>query len=261
MKVNRWSLARRGVQLVVAGLLVSPLLGLGFFQGNLAAASLFGLELSDPLATLQVFLLTGTLAAPFLGGMALVVLLYFATGGRSFCGWVCPVHLLTDLSDKLPGNRRRPRWGLSWKWAALGVTAALSLLLAIPAFETVSPIGIATRALMFGPGPELALLALIVAAELLLVRRLWCRSLCPLGGLYAALGRVSPLKVGYCSDRCIHCDRCRQICFVPEVLDPPLSRGYRLVTSGECTRCGACVGACPTAALTFRFCNPLGKGA
>lgn len=259
MRVKRWTVARRMVQLLALLLLASPALGWAFFQGNLASASLAGLRFSDPLAALQVLLLAGTLALPLLGGVALTGAFYLLFGGRSFCGWVCPVHLLTDLAGLWPGRVAR-RWCTGWKWAALGGTLVLTVLLGVPVFETLSPIGIAGRALSFGPGPELALLFLIVLAELTLVRRLWCRSLCPLGGLYALLGRVSPLGVNHDPAACVHCGRCQEVCFVPEVLGPPLSGAGRTVRSGECTRCGACIDSCPSAALAMAYRNPFSQG-
>lgn len=251
MKVNRWTIARRVVQLAVLALLASPLWSQTLFEGTLASASLLGLKLSDPLAVLQVLLLTGSLSLTLLAGVGMVLAVYGLLGGRVFCGWVCPVHLLTDLADLLPWTRQLPRWPLAGKQAALVVTLLLSLLFGVPVFETVSPIGIAVRGLTFGGGQSLIVLLLIVLAELLLVRRVWCRSLCPLGGLYALLGRVGSLKVAYDSGRCIHCGRCSAACFVPEVLEPSLQSGAARVTAGDCSRCGACIGVCPTAALAF----------
>lgn len=257
MRVKKWTVARRAVQMLVLLLLASPALGWTFFQGNLASASLAGLAISDPLATLQAALLGG-LAAALLGGAALTAGFYLLFGGRSFCGWVCPVHLLTELAALLPWRPVR-RWSTGWKWAALGGALLLTVFLGVPAFETLSPIGVAGRALGFGPGPELVLLLLIVLAELALVERLWCRSLCPLGGLYALLGRASPLGVIYAPAACVHCGRCQKACFVPEVLAPPLAGADRTVRSGECTRCGACIDSCPRAALTMRYRNPFCK--
>lgn len=259
MRVNRWTVGRRLVQCGVLALLASPALGLSFFEGTLGAASLLGLQLSDPLATLQVLLLTGSLALPLVTGSGIVLALYGFFGGRSFCGWVCPVHLLTDLADLMPGRRLRARWPLDWKYGALGLALGLTVLLGVPAFETLSPIGIAGRALSFGAAPEFGLLVVIVAAEWLLVRRLWCRSLCPLGGLYALLGRLGPVAVAYDRGRCTRCGVCRRVCFVPEVLAPSLDQGEGRIHSGDCSRCGACVGACPDKALTFGFRNPFSR--
>jgi len=256
MRVNRWTIGRRAVQLSVVGLLLVPLWRPDRFAGNLAAASLFGLQISDPLATLQILLLTGALTGTLLAGTAIVVVFYGLLGGRVFCGWVCPVHLLTDLADLFPWCRRLPRWPLGGKTAVLAVVLLLSLLFGVPAFETLSPIGIAVRALTFGAGSGLLVLALIVLAEGALVRRLWCRSLCPLGGLYALLGRLGLLAVAYRQDRCTHCGLCSKVCFVPEVLEPALAGSALRIHAGDCSRCGACIGTCPERALAFGLRKP-----
>lgn len=260
MRVNRWTIGRRTVQLAAIGLLLTPLWRPAYFSGNLAAASLFGLSLSDPLATLQILLLTGTLSGTLLAGTAIVVAVYALLGGRIFCGWVCPVHLLTDLVDLCPSTRRLPRWRLSGKWTALAVVLLLSLAFGVPVFETFSPIGVAARALTFGAGPGLLILAAILLAETLLVRRLWCRSLCPLGGFYALSGRYGLLAVAIRPQRCTHCGRCQQVCFVPEVLEPVLTGSASRIHAGDCTRCGACIGDCPERALEFELLKPFSKG-
>ncbi len=256
MKVNRWTIGRRIIQVLVLLLLATPAFGWSFFEGNLAAAAIAGLKLSDPLAALQILVLTGSLTSTMVAGTFIVLVFYALLGGRVFCGWVCPVHLLTDLVDMLPWPKRLSHWSMHWKVIALLVTTIVTLLLGVPAFETVSPIGIAVRALTFGASSSLVVLVLIVIAELFLVRRVWCRSLCPLGGVYQQLGRFSPLAVAYEEARCTHCGECQRVCFVPEVLGPCLGSQQDTVHSGECTRCGACVGICPDQALNFGIRNP-----
>lgn len=259
MKVNRWTLGRRCVQILVLLLLASPAFGWTFFEGNLGAAAIVGLQLSDPLAALQILLLTGSLTATMLLGTAIVLVFYGLLGGRVFCSWVCPVHLITDLNDLLPWPKRLSRWALEWKTTALIVTAVTTVMFGLPVFETVSPIGITARALTFGISSSLVVVGLIVIAELVLVRRVWCRSLCPLGGFYSQLGRISPLAVAYDSAKCSHCGECQRVCFVQEVLTPSLESQMNMVHSGECTRCGACVGICPDKALDFGLRNPFAR--
>ncbi len=256
MRVNRWTIGRRIVQLLVVALLATPAFGFAFFEGNLGSAALFGVWLSDPLATVQILVLTGALTTTLLVGTLVVLTVYGLLGGRVFCGWVCPVHLLTDLTDMLPWAKKRERINLRWKEIVLGLTLVLTLLLGLPVFETISPIGVAGRALTFGVSSSLVILVLIVLAELLLVRRVWCRSLCPLGGFYALLGRISPVAVAYRPERCTHCGRCESVCFVPEVLQPSLRESCKRVHAGDCSRCGACVGICPEGALKFGLRKP-----
>lgn len=258
MKVNRWTIGRRCVQILVLLLLATPAVGWSFFEGTLSAAAIAGLQLSDPLAALQILVLTGSLTSTMIIGTVIMVVFYGLLGGRVFCGWICPVHLLTDLVDMLPWPKRLARWSLKWKGVALAVIAIVTVLLGIPAFETLSPIGIAARALTFGASSGLVVLVLIAIAELFLVRRVWCRSLCPLGGFYFQLGRLGAVAIAYNEKKCTHCGDCQQVCFVPEVLIPSLEGQVPRVLSGECTRCGACVGICPDQALGFGIRNPFG---
>lgn len=251
----RWWLPRRALQLLVVGVIASPLSGVRFFSGNLAAADLFGVPLADPLAFLQASIGGRVLVPSYLGSALLVTLLYLILGGRSFCGWICPVGLVTELGDKL---RRRLGSGVRTvplaanRWTLLLVLSVVAVT-GIPLFEALSPISIVSRAVAFG-----ALLPLLVPAALLLVeialyRRVWCRSLCPLGGLYTLLARFSPLGVRFVEERCTRCGDCLAACPVEEVLAPSLEQGAPRVTAGDCSRCLACIDSCPTGALKIDF--------
>lgn len=253
---SRWWLARRTVQLAVIALLGSQLWGQGLFRGTLAAADLFGVPLADPLACLQALLGGRILVLSYLGSALLVALAYFVLGGRSFCGWICPMGLLTELSDRL-GRRFKPLGHTlplsASRWSLLFVLVT-TLVTGVPLFEVLSPIGIVSRAIAFGALFPLVLPAAILTVELLVARRVWCRSLCPLGGFYSLLARFSPLRVGFSKKRCTLCGDCLKVCPVPEVLAPPLERGSPQVTAGDCTRCLACIDSCPENALKIAYC-------
>lgn len=239
------------MQLSVIALIASPLFGINIFRGNLAAGELFGIRLADPLAFLQAAVASHVFIPSFLGSAAIVAAFYFVTGGRTFCGWVCPVYLLTEMGEKLrrrfgTGERAYNLNGTGWSCA---VTVAVSLLAGVPLFEILSPIGIVGRAIMFNAWFPLLLLCAILVVEVCVARRVWCRSLCPVGGFYSLLGRFSPLRVGFTPHLCTHCGECSEVCPVAEVLAPSLTAGTLQVTSGDCTRCGDCLDVCPTRAL------------
>jgi ferredoxin-type protein NapH len=248
----KWNIARRGVQLAVIALIASPLFGLTFFQGNLSAAALFGIGLADPLAFLQASLAGRVFVASFLGSALIVSAFYLLAGGRTFCGWVCPIYLVTEIGDKLrsrlgTADRHYSLAGIRWSFA---VTLGISLAAGIPFFEVLSPIGIGTRAIMFKAWLPLLIVAAIVVVEIFVAQRIWCRSLCPVGGFYSLLGRFSPARVGFTKSLCTGCGECSRICPVEEVLAPSLLDGAQQVVSGDCTRCGDCIDVCPTRALT-----------
>lgn len=255
MSFRRWTILRRLVQVGVLGLIASPLAGFTIFRGSLAAGELPGIPLADPLAALQVVLASGVVASSFLISALGVTLFYWLLGGRTFCAWVCPVYLLTEFGDKLrlliPARSLEvPLKTKVWMLLAVACITALS---GVPLFEIVSPIGMTTRAIAFGGWPALFCLAGLLLVEVILARRLWCRSLCPLGGFYSLLGRVSPLRLHFHPARCSSCGECSRVCPVAEVLSPSLEHGAEKIRSGDCTRCGLCVDCCPEGALTYCF--------
>jgi ferredoxin-type protein NapH len=253
MTFRRWTIARRLVQLAVAGLIASPLVGLPVFRGTLAAADLLGVPLADPLATLQVVLASRVVVPSFIVPAVGITLCYFLLGGRTFCGWICPVYLLTELGDKLrdrlgSGGRIIPLTTKRW---LLLIVIAVTAATGQPLFEMLSPIGMTARAIALGGWSALSCLAGLLLFEIAVSRRLWCRSLCPLGGFYAMVGRGSPLRLRFHRDRCTDCGECTRACPVEEVLVAPLEQGDPQVRAGDCTRCALCIDICPTNALTI----------
>ena len=68
----------------------------------------------------------------------------------------------------------------------------------------------------------------------------WCRYLCPLGGLYSAVGVASPCAVERDASTCIDCHRCSDVCHA--FVEPEKTRR---VFSTECDGCMDCVKVCP----------------
>lgn len=233
----------------------------GVFFGSLSSSSVGGVTLLDPLAALEVLAASRGLAFTALGGAVLVVVVYGLIRGRAFCGWVCPVNLLGEGVDAL---RRRLRIAVPertvprrTKMVVALAVVGLSTLVGMPVFEAVSPIGALNKGLVFGGIAGAGTLVAVLAAELFFSRRIWCRSLCPLGGTFQAIGRAGQVNVAIDHGACIHCDKCKEACLAdPVILEPALAGDDVIVRAGDCMACGACVDACPTDALRFRLGRP-----
>jgi len=121
-------------------------------------------------------------------------------------------------------------------------------------FETISPVGIVSRALTYGGGIAVAWVGVLLLIEVFYSRRFWCRYMCPIGMTYGAVGGISPLKVAYDAEKCLHEGECRRVCMVPHVLfmtKMGYSKDVHMGIGADCTRCGACIEVCPTGSLKY----------
>ena len=272
-----FTVVRHGVQVVVLVLFLVPVLAAGWsllggtvggdnamptpsgfpFYGTLSSSTLFGVTLLDPFAVLQTIAASKAFDPAWVLGLLPLLVVYGLVRGRVFCGWVCPVNLLLEAVDWLRQKlhikvqeRVLPRHVKVY--VAAGVLV-LSALLSFPVFEALSPIGFINKGLVFGSlAGGLTLLA-IVLAELFWGRRVWCRSVCPLGGFYEIVGKVGLVNVRINHDACIGCNKCKQACLCdPEILDAPVAGEDVMVRAGDCMLCGKCVEACPVRALSIK---------
>ena len=91
----------------------------------------------------------------------------------------------------------------------------------------------------------IAVLFLGVPALGALRARCWCRGVCPLGALLAAISQWSLLKRRV-SPACTRCGACKAACKMEAVGDD-----YRATLGGECVLCQACSAACEAGAVAF----------
>lgn len=173
---------------------------------------------------------------------------------RGFCGWICPVGTVWEfaalLGRRLMGGRnvRLPRWldlvgrGVRYALAGLSLTfvAMVPLRQALD-FRRLPYMWVADIKIVEGFANPLFLavcaLAFVVS---MLFGPVWCRWLCPLGGLYSALGTLSPLAVHRDASACTSCGRCTAECHA--FVDVGSSSR---VWAPECDGCMDCVRACP----------------
>lgn len=258
--INRWRLVMLSLAFLL--LILTPLLNyyfqVDFVQGWFQSLSIGNLWFVSPLEGLERILVSKSFYGPLLVGMLLPLLLA-ALFGRVFCSWVCPISFLSECgewlsksvrrSNKMPQSIILPRYTL---WLALGGELLLTMLLGVPLFVFLSPPGVVGRELMNlvffqTVSLEIAILVVVLVLNLLVTRRLYCRYLCPLGGLLSLIGRKRRLQVVNNVEQCTHCQQCQRAC--PLGLSPEIGEGQ----TSHCWNCGLCVAACRQESLKFHW--------
>src|SRR5574343_1656132 len=208
---NKWR-NRRWATLIFANLLfvLSFALDIQILEGALTASRFVGFHLIDLNSALQVMLAHKHIIVNLFIGTFTVFLLWVLLGGRSFCSWVCPYHLLSEWAEKLHLHLAAKKLvkdhplhrGLRTViWATF---ALLAYATGYTVYETISPTGITSRTLIYGPGVAFGWVLALLAFEVVYSRRAWCRSLCPVGLTYGVVGTFSPVRIEYDLSRCAH---------------------------------------------------------
>jgi len=218
---------------------------------------------ADPLAAIGVTVASETLPGALLFFLVLIALtLVF---GRVFCGWICPLGTLQQLSSWLLSPRSKRESLLvnrHRRWYAIKyyVLAALLGGALVGSLQTglLDPLSLLARGLASGvwpvlpsgrpvPGGWLAgllLLAIVLASRW--IPRLFCRAFCPLGALLGVFARFSLFRIERRGDACTNCVLCTFAC---QGADEPLKE-HRV---GECHVCLNCLQGCPENAIGYRL--------
>lgn len=232
--------------------------GWTILRGNLSSSLFLNVvPMSDPYAALQMLAAGGVLAADLLIGVAVITIFYMLIGGRSFCSWVCPVNMITDaanfLREKLEINRiqgmKQPASRKIRYWVLM-LSLIISAVMGVTAFEFISPISMVHRGIVFGLGFGWAAMLVIFLFDLFVLKDGWCGHICPLGGFYSFIGRLSLIRVHHDEAKCTLCMKCKVVCPEHQVLHM-VGKQSSPVFSGECTNCARCIEVCEDDALEF----------
>ncbi|MDP8033201.1 quinol dehydrogenase ferredoxin subunit NapH [Pasteurella atlantica] len=264
---NRFLFWRRITQLSVLAMFLSgPYLGVWILKGNYSSSLLFDvIPLGDPLITMES-LATGYLpTATSLLGVAIIVILYGLLGSKVFCGWVCPLNVVTDcaawLRRKL-GIRQSAKLSRNLRYGLLVIILVGSATSGLLLWEWINPVAALGRALIYGFGATIWLILAIFLFDLFIVEHGWCGHLCPIGATYGLIGAKSLLRIKVIDrTKCDNCMDCYNVCPEPQVLRSPLhgkKEESLIVLSKDCISCGRCIDVC--AEKVFKFSHRFNSG-
>lgn len=257
MKKYRFLILRRFIQISILVLFVlGNLLNLQILQGNLSSSLLFGLiPLSDPYAILQGLIAGASFSINAIIGAFIIFAFYAIFLSRSFCSFVCPLNLVTDLSNyiarisglskqsKLINLKRNTRF-----WVLL-LSLLLSFIFGISAYESINPISILHRGVIWGFGFGAFVIIGVFLFDLVVLKHGFCGHLCPVGAFYSLVGKFAIFKVYHDSKKCTKCMECKTIC--PEVEVLGLIGKKDGFVGFECINCARCIEICDDDALKF----------
>lgn len=257
---NRFLFWRRVSQLAILFMFWSgPYWGYWILKGNYSGSLLFDvIPMSDPLIVAES-LATGYLPEmTTLIGALVVVGSYALLGSKVFCGWVCPLNIVTDcaawLRRKL-GIRQSAKISRDLRYGILVMILIGSAVSGLLLWEWLNPVAAFGRALIYGVGATLWLVLAVFLFDLLIAEHGWCGHLCPVGATYGIIGAKSVLRIKV-KDRslCDNCMDCYNVCPEPQVLRAPLhgkNNESLLVLSKDCISCGRCIDVCAEKVFTF----------
>lgn len=253
LAAHKWLLLRRSSQIAILLLfLVGPWFKLWIVKGNLNFSyTLDFLPLADPYLLSQMLLAGFKPEKLALIGVAIVLLFYLLVGGRTYCSWVCPVNMVTDLANWLRarlGIKGSAHLSRRTRYWILAMTLAAALLTGTLAWEMVNPVSMLHRGLIFGLGFAWAVILAVFLFDLFVMRQGWCGHLCPVGAFYSLIGRFSLLRVRLpARAACNDCMDCFAVCPEQQVIRPALKAidgAPPVILDPNCTNCGRCIDVC-----------------
>lgn len=155
------------------------------------------------------------------------VLLSIPLFGRAWCGWFCPEGMLTEWASERGQGRAIPRWMRwgGWPFVAFSLTTIYGQLVSVYQYPwaVLAVLGGSTAA------------AMIVGWRYGRSKRVWCKYLCPVNGVFNLLGRLAPWH--YKVDEAAWRNPQRR---TEAINCAPLLPLRHMQGAGDCHMCGRC---------------------
>lgn len=149
--------------------------------------------------------------------------------GRAWCGWLCPEGMLSEWASERGLRRPIPRWMRwgGWPFVAFALTTIYGQLVSVYQYP------LAVLLVLGGSTVAAVAVGLLYGSS----KRVWCRYLCPVNGVFNLLARLAPwhFKVDHEKFR----EPGRKV--IPINCAPLVAIGH-MQGAGDCHMCGRCSG-------------------
>ena len=213
-----------------------------------------GLESLFTFIKYDAFLKRIALSSMILFSATIIVTIVFR---RSFCGNICPLGFLQELSAKMGRKllgkrfylpRRLDRVMRFIKYIILTLVIAGTWLTFSLIFRPMDPWAafhhIGSDELFSGYMIGFIILAVSLIASFF-IDRAFCKFACPMGAFLAPLSKAGAFRVRNDKSVCTSCGECNSAC----PMNVEVSENEN-ITSAECINCMECISACPENALS-----------
>ena len=161
------------------------------------------------------------------------VLVSMVLVGRAWCGFMCPEGTLTEAASRHGLKRAIPRWVRwgGWPFVAFALTTIYGQMISV--YQYPGPV-----LLILGGSTVAAIAAGLMWGE---DKRVWCRFLCPVNGVFRVLAKLAPLHFAVDSDTWNAFTLPAGETFQP-VRCTPLVPIRTMKSNSNCHMCGNCSG-------------------
>jgi polyferredoxin len=159
--------------------------------------------------------------------------------GRAWCGWFCPEGMLSEWASERGQGRAIPKWMRweGWPFVAFSLTTIYGQLVSVYQYP------LAVLAVLGGS----TVAAMIVGWRYGRSKRVWCKYLCPVNGVFNLLAKLAPWHFKVDEKAWRH-----PVIRIEAINCAPLVPLRHMKGAGDCHVCGRCSGYRGAIALTPR---------
>ena len=196
--------------------------------------------------SLTIYKMSAFLPPPMIV-MAAAMILFTLVGNKVFCGWICPLGCLQEITFKLSRPIKKIKLPFfisnSVRFSLFALFLIYLSLFGTNIYNLFNPFELFHWHL----NTYLIIVTTVVILASLIYYRPFCHFLCPAGLITWFFEQVSIFKVIKNESRCTHCNKC--IKESPCSAIDPIIKDHTIIP--DCYACGKCIESCQVDALSF----------